>query len=224
MAKLDLYAAVNQEKLRDYFTMTGRPEQLDQPWQKAMHDAVQLFIQQTALKSNTISADHVTDTPARFVKALEAMTSGCLEDPRMYLAKTFTNGDAYDEMVIVEDIRLVSLCAHHLLPIFGKVTFAYIPKGNVVGLSKIPRFIQALSKRPQVQEKLAVNIVDIFQEAIDPQGCAVSVKAYHGCMLFRGIEEPASVTTTTALRGTFKEASVKAEFLKAADNNTPIFP
>lgn len=221
--KPNLLELVEHDILQDYIRLTGRPQMPSQPWQEAMQQAMQLFIEQTVLTNNIISADHVSDTPQRFVKALEAMTSGCTEDPRVYLNKVFSNGD-YDEMVVVNEIRLVSLCAHHLLPIFGKAYFAYMPEKNVVGLSKIPRFIHSLTKRPQVQEKLAVDIVDMFQETVQPKGCAVLIKAYHGCFLFRGVEEPASFTTTTALRGVFKEPSVKSEFLKATDTDRSVFP
>jgi GTP cyclohydrolase I len=222
--KLDLLDVVDTKNLQSYYAVTGRaPANPKEPWQDAMKHAVSLFVEQVILTNNAISADHVTDTAKRYVEALESMTSGCKEDPTTYLSKAFSIGD-YDEMVVVDDLRIVSICAHHLLPVFGKASFAYIPSQSIVGLSKISRFIGSLTKRPQVQEELAVRIVDLFQETVQPAGCAVQIKAYHGCMLFRGVEESRSFTTTTALRGVFKDASVKAEFLKAADKDQVIFP
>jgi GTP cyclohydrolase I len=221
--KVDLYALGLGDSLNNYLNETGKEQKSPpaEPWQGAMERAVQLFLDQTV--NGTIAEEHVADTPHRFVKALENAVKGCSEDASVYLARTFPNA-SYDEMVTVRSIRLVTLCAHHLLPIFGKVDFAYIPCQQIVGLSKIPRFIRALSKRPQVQEKLASDIVDLFFEYVKPKGCGVIIQAYHGCMMFRGVEEPTSFTTTTALRGCFKDASVKAEFLNALDTGQTVFP
>lgn len=193
-------------------------------WQEIMKYAIQLFIEQTALKYKTIDLEHVVETPDRFVKALTEYVSGCSEDPRRHLIKQFSNGK-YDQMIFGREIKLVSLCAHHLAPIFGKVEFAYIPDKYIVGLSKIPKFIRDIARRPQVQENISEEIVDIFQEVVQPKGCGVFVRAYHGCMAFRGAQEPMGYTQTNALRGSFKDSNTtRSEFISAIDHSRPVFP
>ena len=168
--------------------------------------------------SSTISSVHISDTPARIVKSMMELFKGCYENPRSYLTTVFSE-DHYDEMIYENGVPFVSMCAHHALPFFGKAYFAYIPGGKIVGLSKIPRMIESYSRRPQVQEKLTVEIVDTFMECINPKGCGLVMEAYHLCMMIRGVKSSA-VTKTTALRGIFKDAlSTKQEFLNGVRSN-----
>ena len=158
--------------------------------------------------------EHVEDTPKRFAAALRELLSGCWQDPKEILSKSF-NEAKYSELIIVRDIDFVSLCSHHLLPFIGKVHFGYIPEKRIVGLSKIARLVEALSRRPQIQEKLSMEIVETFQEVVKPRGCGVVVSASHMCMSIRGVKKPGAMTDTVALQGIFlTEPSVKQEFLQ----------
>lgn len=164
------------------------------------------------LSYGSIEKAHVDETPARYVQSLKEYFSGCSLNPASILAKRFPN-KKYDEMVYVNDIRFVSFCAHHLIPFFGKVHFAYVPGKEIVGLSKIPRMIEMFAKRPQVQEKLTVEIADCFAQTLKPKGCGVVIEAHHMCMMIRGVKKETTYSRTTALRGCFLRAKVRAEFL-----------
>jgi GTP cyclohydrolase IA len=154
----------------------------------------------------------LVNTPVRVEKSLEFLTKGYDEDPRRILRGALFDVD-YDEMVIVKDIEMFSLCEHHMLPFFGKVHVAYIPKGKVIGLSKIPRLVEVFARRLQVQERLTRQIADSIQEAIEPQGVGVVIEARHLCMMMRGIEKQHSSTVTSAMVGCFREKETRAEFL-----------
>ena len=158
------------------------------------------------------SRDGLLATPARVERSLAFLTKGYGEDPHRILRGALFDVD-YDEMVIVKDIEMFSLCEHHMLPFFGKVHVAYIPKGKVIGLSKIPRLVEVFARRLQVQERLTRQIADAIQEAIDPQGVGVVVEARHLCMMMRGIEKQHSSTVTSAMVGCFREKETRAEFL-----------
>ena len=180
-----------------------------------MEAAIEAYLLQTSF--GTISSSHTQDTPKRVVKAFKEYVRGCAMDPVAILEKTFPL-EGTSQMVHVRNIRVMSMCAHHLVPIIGKAHFAYIPKDKIVGLSKIPRMIEVLSRRPQVQENLTEQIVDVFSKVVEPQGCAVHLSCVHLCMLYRGVEEPYSYTETTALRGVFNEGS-KQEFLMSLNHD-----
>ena len=152
------------------------------------------------------------DTPARLEKSMAFLTKGYAEDPNRILRDAQFHVD-YDEMVIVKDIEMFSLCEHHLLPFFGKVHVAYIPKGKVVGLSKIARLVEVFARRLQVQERMTTQIADAIQEAIAPQGVGVVIEARHLCMMMRGIEKQNSSTVTSAMVGCFREKETRTEFL-----------
>jgi GTP cyclohydrolase I len=160
----------------------------------------------------TIGEEHLLGTPSRVVRMYYELFSGCLVDPQTALNTVFPS--ASDEMVTIYDIPVTSVCAHHLLPFYGRAHFAYIPNGHIVGLSKIPRLIKNLAKRPQVQENLTCQIADEFMRSqVAPRGVAVCIDAVHTCMTARGVEKPA-VTRTTALRGLFMSQDKAAkEFL-----------
>jgi GTP cyclohydrolase I len=151
-------------------------------------------------------------TPERVTKSMAFLTKGYCEDPKKILSGALFDVE-YDEMVIVKDIEMFSLCEHHLLPFFGKVHVAYIPKGKVVGLSKIPRLVDMFARRLQVQERLTQQIAETIQEVIEPQGVGVVVEARHLCMMMRGIEKQNSSTVTSAMVGCFRQKETRLEFL-----------
>lgn len=153
-------------------------------------------------------------TPERVAKAYEFLTKGYNEDPCEILTKALFK-ERYDEMVLVKDIEIFSLCEHHLLPFYGKCHVAYMPNGQVVGLSKIPRVVDVYARRLQVQERLTNQIADILMQCLQPQGVAVVVEAKHLCMMMRGVEKQNTWVTTSALRGVFKEnLPTREEFMQ----------
>jgi GTP cyclohydrolase I len=156
--------------------------------------------------------DGLIRTPERVEKAMQFLTKGYDEEPNEILRSAMFDVD-YDEMVLVKDIEMFSLCEHHMLPFFGRVHVAYIPNGKVIGLSKIPRLIEVFARRLQVQERLTRQIADAIQEAINPQGVGVVIEARHMCMMMRGIEKQNSSTVTSAMVGCFQQRETRAEFL-----------
>jgi GTP cyclohydrolase I len=156
--------------------------------------------------------DGLERTPERMEKAIEFLTKGYGEDPAAILRAAMFDV-AYDEMVIVKDIEMYSLCEHHMLPFFGKVHIAYIPDGKVVGLSKMPRLVEVFARRLQVQERLTRQIAEAIEEAIHPQGVGVVIEARHLCMMMRGVEKQNSSTVTSAMLGVFQKQNTRAEFL-----------
>jgi len=152
-------------------------------------------------------------TPARVHKAFEFLTRGYSEDPEAMLKKALFSV-TYDEMVIVKDVEVFSLCEHHMLPFFGKVHVAYIPNGKVIGLSKIPRLIEIFSRRLQIQERLTTQIAETIQKVIQPQGVGVVIEARHLCMMMRGVEKQHSAAVTSSMLGCFRdEQETRTEFL-----------
>ncbi|MCH1418162.1 MAG: GTP cyclohydrolase I FolE [Flavobacteriaceae bacterium] len=152
-------------------------------------------------------------TPERASKAMKFLTEGYEMDPKQILQSAMFKED-YNEMVIVKDIELYSLCEHHMLPFFGKAHIAYIPSGHIVGLSKIPRVVDVFSRRLQVQERLTEQILDCINDTLQPEGVAVVIEASHMCMMMRGVQKQNSTTTTSGFRGSFKETDTRNEFLK----------
>jgi GTP cyclohydrolase I len=143
------------------------------------------------------------ETPARVARMYAEICSGLHSDPREALRKTFTQ--KYDEMVLVKDIRFASLCEHHLLPFFGKAHIAYLPQGRIVGLSKLARVVEALARRPQVQERMTEELADLLMAELGARGVGVILEATHTCMTIRGVRKPDSICTTSAMRGIFRE-------------------
>jgi GTP cyclohydrolase I len=158
------------------------------------------------------SRDGLIATPARVEKTMAFLTKGYHEDPSQLLRGALFDVD-YDEMVIVKDVEMFSLCEHHMLPFFGKVHVAYIPKRKVVGLSKIARLVEVFARRLQVQERMTRQIADAIQDAIAPQGVGVVIEARHLCMMMRGIEKQNSSTVTSAMMGCFRQKETRSEFL-----------
>ena len=161
--------------------------------------------------------DGLLATPARMEKSLDFLTKGYDENPTQILRGAMFDVD-YDEMVIVKDIEMFSLCEHHMLPFFGRVHVAYIPKGKVIGLSKIPRLVEVFARRLQVQERLTTQIAETIQHAIEPQGVGVVIEARHLCMMMRGIEKQNSSTVTSAMVGCFRQKETRSEFLSLVRN------
>ena len=152
------------------------------------------------------------DTPERVARMYAEMFSGLTQDPEEPLRKTFTQ--KYDEMVLVKDIGFESMCEHHLLPFLGKAHIAYLPKGKIVGLSKLARVVEVLAHRPQVQERMTEELADLVMSQLDARGVAVILEASHTCMTMRGIRKGTSICTTSAMRGTFAEKeSTRAELM-----------
>jgi GTP cyclohydrolase I len=153
-------------------------------------------------------------TPNRVAKAYKFLTKGYAEDVEKLLNGAVFN-EHYDEMVIVKDIDFYSLCEHHMLPFFGKCHIAYIPKGKIVGLSKLPRMVEMYSRRLQVQERMTREIGDMINKVLEPKGVAVVTEARHLCMMMRGVEKQNSIATTSCMLGSFKaDEKTRAEFLK----------
>jgi GTP cyclohydrolase I len=152
-------------------------------------------------------------TPERAAKALQFLTHGYGLDPAEILRSAMFR-EEYQQMVIVRDIEVYSLCEHHMLPFFGKAHVAYIPNGHIVGLSKIPRVVDAYARRLQVQERLTMDIRNCIQETLKPQGVAVVIEAQHLCMVMRGIQKQHSIATTSAFTGEFNTDKTRAEFMR----------
>lgn len=157
-------------------------------------------------------------TPLRAAKAMKFLTQGYKIEPKQILQDAMFNED-YNEMVIVKDIELYSLCEHHMLPFFGKAHIAYIPDGKIVGLSKIPRVVDVFSRRLQVQERLTEQVLDCINETLEPIGVGVVIEASHMCMMMRGVQKQNSTTTTSGFRGAFKDTDTRNEFLNLVKSN-----
>jgi GTP cyclohydrolase I len=160
-------------------------------------------------------------TPERVAKALQFLTHGYDLDPAAILRSAMFR-EKYQQMVIVKDIELYSLCEHHVLPFFGKCHVAYIPNGHIVGLSKIPRVVDAYARRLQVQERLTVDIRDCLETTLKPLGVAVVIEAQHMCMVMRGIQKQHSIATTSAFTGEFNVEKTRAEYMRLIGRANPV--
>jgi GTP cyclohydrolase I len=160
------------------------------------------------------SRDGLIRTPARVAKSLRYLTSGYGQDIDKVLNGALFSV-AYDEMVIVKDIEVFSMCEHHLLPFFGRCHVAYVPSNKVIGLSKLPRLVDVFARRLQVQERLTTQIAETIMEKIKPQGVGVIIEARHLCMIMRGVEKQNSIAVTSAMLGVFRDCDqTRAEFLR----------
>ncbi len=159
-----------------------------------------------------INREGLRGTPLRVAKMYEELFGGLNQDPRKHLQTCFVE-DNHEEIVLVKDISFYSMCEHHLLPFYGKAHVAYLPSdGKIVGLSKLVRVIDTLSRRPQLQERLTSNVADIITEELKPKGVVVVIEAEHLCMSIRGIAKPGAITITSAVRGLFRRnASSRTE-------------
>lgn len=160
-------------------------------------------------------------TPQRVEQSLKFLTKGYKEDPAKLLQDAVFE-EKYDEMVILKDIELFSLCEHHLMPFYGKCHVAYIPDNKVIGLSKIPRLVEIYSRRLQIQERLTTQIAHTFQEVVKPLGVAVVIEAFHLCMAMRGVEKKNAYCTTSAMLGAFrKNSKTRMEFINLISSKRP---
>ncbi|KQC33810.1 GTP cyclohydrolase [Nonlabens sp. YIK11] len=159
-----------------------------------------------------VEREGLLKTPERAAKAMQFLTSGYDQDAAEVL-KSAMFAEDYQDMVIIKDIELYSLCEHHMLPFFGKAHIAYIPNGHIVGLSKIPRIVDIFARRLQVQERLTHDILECIHQTLKPKGVAVVIEASHMCMMMRGVQKQNSSTTTSGFRGQFEKVETRSEFL-----------
>ena len=164
-----------------------------------------------------VSREGLEKTPERVAKAMQYLTHGYELDPLEILKSAMFTED-HRQMIVVKDIEVYSMCEHHMLPFFGKAHVAYIPNGKIVGLSKIPRIVDAFARRMQVQERLTDQIKNCIQEALDPLGVAVVIEAQHMCIQMRGIQKQNSVTTTSSFTGAFEKDKTRKEFINLIAN------
>lgn len=155
----------------------------------------------------------LADTPKRVARSYQFLMQGYALDPKQVLRQAMFE-EEYDEMILVKDIEVYSLCEHHMLPFYGKAHVAYIPDGKIVGLSKIPRAVDVFARRLQVQERLTLQIRDAIDEVLEPLGTAVVIEAKHLCMMMRGAEKQNSMTTTSSVSGEFDEHPTRDEFMR----------
>jgi GTP cyclohydrolase I len=157
------------------------------------------------------------DTPGRVTRSYREMFAGYDVDPREYLERTFEEVGGYDQMVLLRDIRFVSFCEHHMLPVIGRAHIAYLPTNRVVGISKLARVVRGFARRLQIQEKMTAEIANAINEVLKPHGVGVLVEAEHSCMTLRGVNSPGSNLTTSALLGTIRDdPRTREEFLRLA--------
>ncbi len=165
-----------------------------------------------------INREGLLKTPKRVAKAWQYMTQGYQLDPEDIIKSAIFHED-HQEMVIVKNIELYSVCEHHMIPFFGKAHIGYLPNGKITGLSKFARVVDAYSRRLQVQERLTTQIMSCVQNALEPHGVAVVIEAKHMCMMMRGVEKQNSVTTTSAFTGVFNESVTRNEFIRLVEAN-----
>lgn len=185
-------------------------EEYTQYYTEEMKDSYLSILQ--SVGENTERAG-IIKTPERAAKAMQFLTQGYEMDPKEILLSAMFP-EKYDDMVIVKDIELYSLCEHHMLPFFGKAHIAYIPNGHIVGLSKLPRIVDVFSRRLQVQERLTHDILECINTTLEPKGVAVVIEAHHMCMMMRGVQKQNSATTTSGFRGEFEKSETRNEFLR----------
>lgn len=202
---------MKDENLMDNFSGEGysRIDQYDQELLVKMQKNYREILQ---LIGEDPEREGLLKTPERVAKAMQFLTHGYHTKPEEILKSALFKED-YREMVIVKDIEVYSMCEHHMLPFFGKAHVAYIPNGYVVGLSKIPRVVDAFARRLQVQERLTSQIKNSIQNVLNPLGVAVVIEAHHLCMMMRGIQKQNSVTTTSDFTGAFRKDETRAEFM-----------
>ena len=176
---------------------------------KKIEAAVKLFLEGIG---EDVNREGLEETPERIARMCEEIFGGLSENPKEHLEKTFSSD--HNEMVLEKDIVFYSICEHHLMPFYGKAHVAYIPKGKVVGLSKLARTVEVYAKRPQIQEQMTAQIADALMEYLKPVGAMVMLEAEHMCMTMRGIKKPGSRTITYAVRGAFEDEALQGMFFQ----------
>lgn len=188
-------------------------ERINEGLPKNISELTQHYNEIIGLTGEDVNREGLLKTPKRAAKAIDFLTSGYQMDAKEILQSAMFN-ESYNEMIIVKDIEVYSLCEHHILPFFGKAHIAYIPKDYIVGLSKLPRVVDVFARRLQVQERLTKEILDVIDETLKPLGVAVVIEASHMCMMMRGVQKQNSTTTTSAFTGEFRNVETRNEFLK----------
>jgi GTP cyclohydrolase I len=180
---------------------------------KLRHERIRAAVHEILLAvGEDPNREGLRETPDRVARMYVEVFAGLGKDPREHLGKTFTQ--KYDEMVLVKGIRFESMCEHHLLPFFGKAHIAYLPNGKIVGLSKLARVVDVLSRRPQVQERMTEELAELLMQELDAGGVGVILEASHTCMSVRGVHKADSLCTTSAMRGVFRSnQATRAEFM-----------
>jgi len=191
----------------------GGYERLDQYNEKKISKLAELYREALIELGEDVEREGLVKTPERMAKAMQYLTHGYDIEPADILRSALFHED-HSQMVIVKDIEIFSMCEHHMLPFIGKAHVAYIPNGKIVGLSKIPRLVDAFARRLQVQERLTEQIKSCLHETLEPQGVAVVIEARHLCMQMRGVQKQNSVTTTSAFTGAFEKDSTRKEFIQ----------
>jgi GTP cyclohydrolase IA len=202
---------VNKKVKANYKKSENYNEELQERIKNNYHDII------SALGEDP-KREGLVKTPERVAKAMQFLTQGYDMNPAEILRSAMFKED-YSEMVIVKDIEVYSMCEHHMLPFFGRAHIAYIPKGTIVGLSKIARVVDAFARRLQVQERLTHEILNCIQDTLQPQGVAVVIEAKHLCMMMRGVQKQNSVATTSAFTGEFENNRTRAEFMRLISAN-----
>ena len=189
----------------------GKDVPADRPSREEAEAAVRTLIRWAG---DDPAREGLIDTPARVVRSYEEFFSGYADDPTQILARTFSEVEGYDEMIVLNDIRFESHCEHHMVPVIGRAHVAYLPDRRVVGISKLARLVEVYAKRLQIQEKMTVQIADTLQEVLQPKGVAVVLEAAHQCMTTRGIHKPGVTLVTSRMLGAFRDdANTRREFL-----------
>lgn len=191
-----------------------RIEQYDDEVTDVLADNYRIIIENLG---EDIYREGLEKTPERVAKSMQFLTHGYGLNP-LEIMKSALFSEDHKQMIVVKDIEVYSMCEHHMLPFFGKAHVAYIPNGKIVGLSKIPRIVDAFARRMQVQERLTDQIKDCIQEALNPLGVAVVIEAQHMCMQMRGIQKQNSVTTTSSFTGAFEKDKTRKEFINLVSN------
>jgi GTP cyclohydrolase I len=199
--------------------LNGRYEKIERWDEETTSKLTEHYREALSLLGEDVQREGLRDTPRRVAKAMQFLTQGYGTDPTEII-KSATFAEDYEEMVIVKDIELFSMCEHHMLPFIGKAHVAYIPDGRITGLSKIARVVDAFARRLQVQERLTMQIRDCIQETLKPLGVAVVIEALHLCMVMRGVQKQHSVTTTSAFTGGFMTMDkTREEFIHLIGSN-----
>jgi GTP cyclohydrolase I len=192
----------------------------DRPTREEAEAAVRVLIRWAG---DNPAREGLIDTPARVVRSYEEFFAGYAQEPREILARTFSEVQGYDEMIVLKDIRFESYCEHHMVPIIGHAHVAYLPRERVVGISKLARLVEAFAKRLQIQEKMTAQIADTLDEVLQPLGVGVILEATHQCMSTRGVHKAGASMVTSRMLGTFRhDPSTRREFLSIVGHSTAI--
>ncbi len=201
--------------------VAGKTTQIvERPSRAEAEDAVRVLLRWAG---DDPAREGLLDTPARVARAYEEFFEGYQLEPKDILARTFSEVDGYDEMIVLKDIRFESYCEHHMVPIIGRAHVAYLPNHRVVGISKLARLVDAFAKRLQIQEKMTVQIADTLFEVLQPKGVGVILEAAHQCISTRGVHKPGVEMVTSRMLGTFRtDPSTRREFLSIVSNPSSV--